>query len=42
MEHLALAVRDEARSRELYERYPGVGAEPPHRYPDAVLMLCDG
>jgi catechol 2,3-dioxygenase-like lactoylglutathione lyase family enzyme len=37
--HLALAVRDQERSRRFYERYFGFDAEPPRRYPDGVLML---
>ncbi len=39
LRHLALAVTDEQRSREFYERWFGFGVEEPHRYPDGVLML---
>ena len=39
LRHLALAVTDEQRSREFYERWFGLGVAPPHRYPDGVLML---
>ena len=39
LRHLALAVQDEQRSREFYERWFGFGVAPPHRYPDGVLML---
>ena len=39
LRHVALAVQDEQRSREFYERWFGFGAEPPRRYPDGVLML---
>ena len=35
LRHLALAVTDEQRSREFYERWFGFGVEPPHRYPTA-------
>jgi catechol 2,3-dioxygenase-like lactoylglutathione lyase family enzyme len=37
LRHLALAVTDEQRSREFYERWFGFGD--PRRYPDGVLML---
>jgi catechol 2,3-dioxygenase-like lactoylglutathione lyase family enzyme len=37
--HLALAVRDQERSRRFYELYFGFDAEPARRYPDGVLML---
>jgi catechol 2,3-dioxygenase-like lactoylglutathione lyase family enzyme len=37
--HLALAVRDQQRSRRFYERYFGFDAAPPRRYSDGVLML---
>jgi catechol 2,3-dioxygenase-like lactoylglutathione lyase family enzyme len=40
MDHLALAVSDQARSRRFYERYLGFVAEPTSR-PDGVLMLHD-
>jgi catechol 2,3-dioxygenase-like lactoylglutathione lyase family enzyme len=39
--HLALAVRDQERSRRFYERYLGFDALPPRRYDDGVLMLYD-
>jgi catechol 2,3-dioxygenase-like lactoylglutathione lyase family enzyme len=39
MRHLALAVRDQERSRRFYERYFGFDAAAPRRYPDGVLML---
>ena len=39
LRHLALAVQDEQRSREFYERWFGFGVAPPRRYPDGVLML---
>ena len=41
MRHLALAVRDQERSRRFYETYFGFDASPPRRYPDGVLMLYD-
>jgi catechol 2,3-dioxygenase-like lactoylglutathione lyase family enzyme len=41
MTHLALAVRDEERSRRFYETYFGFGAAPAERMSDGVLMLCD-
>jgi catechol 2,3-dioxygenase-like lactoylglutathione lyase family enzyme len=41
MRHLALAVRDQERSRRFYERYLGFDAEAPRRYPDGTLMLYD-
>jgi catechol 2,3-dioxygenase-like lactoylglutathione lyase family enzyme len=40
--HLALAVRDEERSRRFYETYFGFDAEPAERMSDGVLMLFDG
>lgn len=40
--HVALAVADEKRSREFYERYLGFDARPSKRYADGVLMLFDG
>ena len=40
--HLALPVRDEARSRRFYETYFGFDAVPPERMSDGVLMLFDG
>ena len=39
MDHLALPVRDQERSRQFYERYFGFGARPARRYDDGVLML---
>ena len=41
MRHLALAVRDQERSRRFYETYFGFGARPARRYDDGVLMLYD-
>jgi catechol 2,3-dioxygenase-like lactoylglutathione lyase family enzyme len=41
MAHLALAVRDEERSRRFYETYFGFGATPAERMSDGVLMLYD-
>jgi catechol 2,3-dioxygenase-like lactoylglutathione lyase family enzyme len=37
--HLAIAVADQERSRRFYERHFGFGAKPAKRYPDGVLML---
>ena len=39
MKHLALAVRDQERSRHFYETYFGFDARPARRYDDDVLML---
>jgi catechol 2,3-dioxygenase-like lactoylglutathione lyase family enzyme len=39
MDHLAIPVRDEERSRRFYETYFGFGARPARRYDDDVLML---
>ena len=39
MDHLAIRVRDQARSRRFYETYLGFGARPARRYDDGVLML---
>jgi catechol 2,3-dioxygenase-like lactoylglutathione lyase family enzyme len=39
MDHLALPVRDQERSRRFYETYFGFGARPARRYDDGVLML---
>ena len=41
MNHLALAVVDQERSRRFYETYFGFDAAPPRRYEDGVLMLYD-
>jgi catechol 2,3-dioxygenase-like lactoylglutathione lyase family enzyme len=41
MDHLAIPVRDQARSRRFYETYFGFGARPAKRYDDGVLMLYD-
>jgi catechol 2,3-dioxygenase-like lactoylglutathione lyase family enzyme len=41
VDHLAIPVRDQARSRRFYETYLGFGARPPKRYDDGVLMLYD-
>ena len=41
MDHLAIPVRDQKRSRRFYESYFGFGARPPRRYDDGVLMLYD-
>lgn len=41
MAHLALAVRDEERSRRFYEKYFGFGVTPAERMSDGVLMLYD-
>ncbi len=39
MDHLAIPVRDQERSRRFYETYFGFGARPARRYDDGVLML---
>jgi len=39
MDHLAIEVRDQERSRHFYETYFGFGARPARRYDDGVLML---
>jgi catechol 2,3-dioxygenase-like lactoylglutathione lyase family enzyme len=39
MDHLAIPVRDQDRSRRFYETYFGFGARPARRYDDGVLML---
>jgi len=41
MDHLALAVADQERSRRFYEKHFGFGARPARRYDDGVLMLYD-
>jgi catechol 2,3-dioxygenase-like lactoylglutathione lyase family enzyme len=41
MDHLAIPVRDQDRSRRFYETYFGFGARPARRYDDGVLMLYD-
>jgi len=41
MNHLAIPVTDQERSRRFYEHYLGFGARPARRYPDGVLMLYD-
>jgi catechol 2,3-dioxygenase-like lactoylglutathione lyase family enzyme len=41
MRHLALAVRDQERSRRFYSSYFGFDARPARRYDDGVLMLYD-
>jgi catechol 2,3-dioxygenase-like lactoylglutathione lyase family enzyme len=39
MDHLAIPVRDQSRSRRLYETYFGFGARPAKHFDDGVLML---
>jgi catechol 2,3-dioxygenase-like lactoylglutathione lyase family enzyme len=39
VDHLAIPVRDQERSRRFYETYLGFGARPARRYDDGVLML---
>ncbi len=41
MDHLAIAVRDQERSRRFYETYLGFDARPSRWYDDGVLMLYD-
>jgi catechol 2,3-dioxygenase-like lactoylglutathione lyase family enzyme len=41
VDHLALPVGDQERSRRFYEAYFGFGARPARRYDDGVLMLYD-
>jgi catechol 2,3-dioxygenase-like lactoylglutathione lyase family enzyme len=41
VDHLALAVTDQGRSRRFYETYFGFDAAPARRYDDDVLMLYD-
>jgi catechol 2,3-dioxygenase-like lactoylglutathione lyase family enzyme len=42
LNHLALPVRDEERSRRFYEAYFGFHLGPAQRYDDGVLMLRNG
>lgn len=39
MDHLAVAVGDQERSRRFYETYCGFGAKPAREYSDGTLML---
>jgi catechol 2,3-dioxygenase-like lactoylglutathione lyase family enzyme len=39
VDHLAIPVTDQERSRRFYETYFGFGAREPRRYDDGVLML---
>jgi catechol 2,3-dioxygenase-like lactoylglutathione lyase family enzyme len=39
VDHLAIPVGDQVRSRRFYETYFGFGAHPAKRYDDGVLML---
>ena len=39
VDHLAIPVHDQERSRRFYESYFGFGARPARRYDDGVLML---
>jgi catechol 2,3-dioxygenase-like lactoylglutathione lyase family enzyme len=41
MDHLAIPVSDQERSRRFYETYFGFGARRARRYDDGVLMLYD-
>jgi catechol 2,3-dioxygenase-like lactoylglutathione lyase family enzyme len=41
VDHLAIPVSDQERSRRFYETYFGFGARPARRYDDGVLMLDD-
>jgi hypothetical protein len=41
VDHLAIFVRDQERSRGFFERYFGFGARPPRRSADGVLILYD-
>jgi catechol 2,3-dioxygenase-like lactoylglutathione lyase family enzyme len=41
MDHLAIPVSDQRRSRRFYETFFGFGARPARRYDDGVLMLYD-
>lgn len=38
MDHLAIPVRDQERSRRFYETYFGFGSRPPRRYPDGYIV----
>ena len=39
VDHLAISVTDQERSRRFYETYFGFGARPARRYEDGVLMI---
>jgi catechol 2,3-dioxygenase-like lactoylglutathione lyase family enzyme len=41
VDHLAIPVTDQERSRRFYETYFGFGARPARRYEDGVLVLYD-
>jgi catechol 2,3-dioxygenase-like lactoylglutathione lyase family enzyme len=41
LDHLAIPVSDQKRSRRFYETYFGFGARPARRYDDGVLMPYD-
>jgi catechol 2,3-dioxygenase-like lactoylglutathione lyase family enzyme len=41
VDHLALPVRDQERSRRFYETYFGFGVRPARSYPDGVPMLYE-
>src|SRR6266540_1762373 len=41
LNHLALTVRDQERSRSFYETYFGFGAGPAQRYDDGVVIIRD-
>jgi catechol 2,3-dioxygenase-like lactoylglutathione lyase family enzyme len=41
MDHLAVPVSDQERSRRFYERYFGFGAKPSRVFDEGVLMLYD-